>query len=109
MPAARTPPAAREQPFRCSPRTDAGSASSSLDHLGHLEHDLRREGDAERAGRLHVDDEVEDRWLLDGEIGGLGALENTVCIVSGAAPQVLIVGTVAHQDSRLRPLLEAAD
>jgi hypothetical protein len=38
---------------------------SLLDHLGDLQQDLRREGNAQRTSRLHVDDEVELARLLD--------------------------------------------
>ena len=45
----------------------------------------RRDGQAERLGRLHIKDELVFGRLLDRYVGGLGALENLVDITRGAA------------------------
>src|SRR3954447_5864240 len=65
-------------------QSDGGSACS-LDDLGGLEQHVLGDGEAESLGGLEVDDEVEGRRLLHGEVGGLGAFQNTVYIV-GSAP-----------------------
>ena len=62
-----------------------------LQDLGDLEHDLVGEGDAQLAGGLQVDHEVERHRLLDGEIGGLGAFQNLVYINSRAPIEVIEV------------------
>src|SRR5262245_46284614 len=48
------------------------------------EHRLRNL-QAERLGRLEVDHQLELGWLLDREVGGLGALEDLVHVAGGAA------------------------
>src|SRR6266446_2645832 len=52
---------------------------------------------AERLGGLEVDHQLELRRLLDGEVAGLGALENLIHVVGGAAVHVLRVGPVRHE------------
>jgi hypothetical protein len=55
-----------------------------LDHLvGAHQHRLR-DRQAERPGGLEVDHQIELRRLLDGQVGGLGALKDLVD-VSGAS------------------------
>ena len=56
-----------------------------LDHLGGLEEDVPRDGEAEGLGGLEVDHEVEGRRLLHGKVGGLGALEDAVHVVRGTS------------------------
>ena len=71
-----TRPAAtgQEQPF----------AEPLFDHPVGAQQDRRRNGEAEGVGGLQVDDKLELRGLLDGEVGGLGALENLVYVGRGA-------------------------
>jgi hypothetical protein len=54
----------------------------------------RRDGEAERLGGLEVDDELELGRLLDGEIGGLCALEDLVDERCCATPELYRVSTV---------------
>jgi hypothetical protein len=56
-----------------------------LNHVRNLQHDLVGEGDAERLGRLEVHHELEGHRLFDGKISRLGAFENAVDVVGGAA------------------------
>jgi hypothetical protein len=52
------------------------SSAALLDHLVGTAKQREREGDAERLGRLQVDDELDFGWLLDRQVGRLVALEN---------------------------------
>ena len=58
-----------------------------------------RNGESEKFRRVAVDHELELRGLLDGEIGGLGALENLVYVGSCAPVQFRDIRTVRHQAS----------
>jgi hypothetical protein len=49
-----------------------------LDHLGRLDEDGLREGEAQGLGGLHVDDQVEPGRLLHGDVRWLGPLQNLV-------------------------------
>jgi len=51
-----------------------------LDHLGRLKQDLGRNSQAELLGSLHVDDQLELRWLLYGRVARLRALEDLVYV-----------------------------
>ena len=55
-----------------------------LDHLIRPQQQRRRDRQAERLGGLEVDDQLELGRLLDGEVGGLRALEDLVHEVGGA-------------------------
>src|SRR2546425_8792175 len=57
----------------------------------------RRDRQAERLRRLEVDDQLELRWLLDGQIAGLRTLENLVHVGRGAPEQVSTVRSIGHQ------------
>src|SRR5262245_13650996 len=99
--AAHTPPAARRRPDWHPPRTVCGSTCSLVDDLGDLEHDLVGEGNAQLVGGLEVHHEVEGHRLLDGKVGGFGALEDAVYVVRGAAVHAGEIGAVRHQAPRL--------
>src|SRR5215813_12466566 len=60
-----------------------------LDDVVRAPHERRLEGKAERLGRFHVDHELEFRGLLDGQLAGLGALEDLVDI-RRRAPEALV-------------------
>src|SRR5205809_822163 len=60
-----------------------------------------RDRQAKRFGRLEVDDQLEVRWLLDGEVGGLRALQNSVHKQSGPPPELRFVRPIAHESSGL--------
>src|SRR5690348_8090422 len=55
-------------------------------------------------GGLEVDDQLELRWLLDGEVRGLGALEDLVDVRGGATKVVSDVHPVGHQAPELHRL-----
>jgi len=64
--------------FRDVPNCDiCGAAKFSLfDRLVGVRHEQRRYIDAHCFGRFEVDHQLEFGWLLDGNIGSLGAAED---------------------------------
>src|SRR5262249_21949041 len=68
-----------------------------LDYLVGAAEDRRRNREAERARGLEVDHQLELRWLLDGKITGLGALENLVHVGRGAPKQIRNVRSIGHK------------
>src|SRR5262249_3303587 len=50
----------------------------SLDHLVGAGEERRWHSNAKRIGGFHIDDQLETSWLLDRQIGGLGAFEDFV-------------------------------
>src|SRR5205807_6649724 len=56
-----------------------------------------RDRQAERLGRLEVDDQLELRGFFDGQVGRLGALEDTIHGGGGAAVHVGKVGRVGRE------------
>jgi hypothetical protein len=49
----------------------------SLDHVVGTRKKRGRYGQTERLGGLHIDDQLEMRWLLDRQVGWLGAFQDT--------------------------------
>ena len=86
----------------CSAQADVrfvpkADISASLDHLvGDGEHSWRHL-DAERSGRMKVDDELEFGRLQHWQVGGLYALEDAAGIDADLTKRVREVGSVAHQ------------
>src|SRR4030095_1693428 len=81
-----------------------GSRPSLLDDLiGPLQQRLR-DGEADRLGRLEVDDQLELRGLLDGQVAGLGAFQDLVHVGGGAPLQVKKVCAIGHKTASLRVL-----
>src|SRR5262249_6224437 len=77
---------------------------ASLDHLVGAGEECRWNGDAERPGRLQVDDELEFGRLQDRQVGGLRALEDLTGVGADLAPHVQTIGPIAHQQARFGPL-----
>src|ERR1043166_6036883 len=55
------------------------------------------DGEAECFGGLEVDDQLELRRLLDGEFGGLGALQDLVDVGRGTPKDISSVRSIGHQ------------
>src|SRR5262245_6388032 len=80
---------------RCSKLSDL------LYHLVGNREQRRRHGEAEHAGGLHVDDQLELARLHHRQARWLGALEDTADVDAGLTPRVLVVASVAHQPADL--------
>src|SRR5689334_7157290 len=76
-------------------------SSRSLDHLVRLQEQLLRNRQPDRLRSLQVDDELDLRGLLDGEVGGLRALEYLVDIRGCPIVMCPVVLSVAHQSAGL--------
>src|SRR5262245_36713664 len=76
---------------------ESPSRFTSLDHL--VGEQLDRVGylDAERPGRLQVDDELEFGRLHDWQVSGLRAIEDAAGIVADLTKPVQNIGSIAHQ------------
>ena len=70
----------------------------SLDHLIRPLQERRRDRQAERLGGLEVDHQLELRRLLDGQVAGLGALEDLVDV--GGGPPVQVESSARKPSSR---------
>jgi len=66
----------RQRRYRCVLQVTfrANDIRSSLDHLIGGVQELVRDAEAERVGGLEVDRELERRWLLDRQLGWIGAV-----------------------------------
>jgi len=67
----------------CRPAQTSTRGASLFDHLVGAGEDRRRHGEAERSRGLEVYDQLQPRRLLNWEIGGLGALEDSSSINAG--------------------------
>src|SRR5688572_31712540 len=87
-------------PLECSfARTAAckGRAYGLPEDAGGLLAEGRRQREAERAGRFQVEGELDLARRLDGELGGLGSLEQAVDVIGTAAIARGDVRAIAHQ------------
>ena len=66
--------------FHSNPEPTLSLFRKALQSLGYRE--------AERLRCLHVEHHLELGWLLDGVVGGFGALGDAIDIVSGQDPQL---------------------
>src|SRR5713101_4410501 len=73
------------------------SRCRSLDDLIRPPQQRRRDPQPEGLGGLEVDDQLELRRLLDGQVGGLGAFENLVHVGRGAPKQISSVRSIGHK------------
>src|SRR5687768_15533096 len=81
--------------LRAAPMTSR--ACGSLDHLIGPRQQRRRDGEAERFRGLEVDDELELRRSLDGEVARLRATEYPIDVTRQLVPHRQEVGAVGHQ------------
>src|SRR5262249_48178375 len=70
-----------------------------LDHLIGQDEERRGERDPEGLGGLEVEDQLELRGLLHGQVCWLGALQNSVHIDRGTPEQVHITRCIRHETS----------
>ena len=75
------------------------SALRLLDHLVSGRQQRFRDGEAEKLGRLKVDDELELGRLQHRQVGGLGAIEDIAGIDTCQTLTVQGIGSVAHQSA----------
>jgi hypothetical protein len=80
-----------------------------LDHLIRPPEERRRDRQAEGLRGLEVDHQLELGGLLDGEIAGLGALEDLVDVDGGMAKLVGVVRAIAGQAPRFHIFTGADD
>src|SRR6267142_5391789 len=69
----------------------------SLDHLIRPPQQRRRDCQPERLGGLEVDHQLELRGLLDGQVAGLGTLENLAYVGRGAPPHIRNLRAIGHK------------
>src|SRR5262245_9281132 len=82
-------------------QTHCTAANSVLfDHLVGKREQIVRDFDTLRLGRLHVDDQLEFRYLKHRQVGGFVALENAPRIYAGLAIALGAVGAITHQAAR---------
>src|SRR5262249_9556167 len=93
----------------CQKRTYASQQKASLENLVGTAGQRQRNGDAERAGDLQVDEHLDFGRLLHRQIGRLATFKNSPGIDSDEAMCFRNVGPVAHQTpsrSELTPLVD---
>src|SRR5262249_40522349 len=78
-----------------------------FDHLVGQDKQRRRDREAERLRGLRVDHKIELGRLLNGQIGGLGTLEDFVHISGGTPIQVWKMHSVGHESASYGKLTES--
>src|ERR1700704_2084954 len=89
----------------CKPETPP----RSLDHLIGPLQEGGRDRQAERLCGLEVDDEIELRRLLDGQVGGLGALQDSVNVDCSTSFHLGNIYSVGHEAAWTNEILELID
>src|SRR5258707_6357605 len=74
---------------------------ASFNHLVGAGEERRWHSNAKRLGGFHIDDQLETSWLLDRQIGGLGAFEDFVDVHGSLAKKVRIYRGVRHKPAFL--------
>jgi hypothetical protein len=91
------------QTFIACPNQDV----ALLDDLVRPQQQRLRNRDPERLGRLEVDDQLELRRLLDGKVGGFGALEDPIHVGGGLPVGIENARPVRHETPGLHTLPDA--
>ena len=77
-----------------------GSRRSLNDLVRPPEHRWR-DRQVERLGGFQVDHQLELRWLLDRQIGRLGALEDLIDVGGRAPEEIRVISTVTNKSTGL--------
>src|SRR5690349_21322706 len=85
------------------------SVDPSLDDLIRPLKKQRRDRQTKRLGGLEVDDEVELRRLLDGQVGGLGAPQDSVNVNCSTSFQLGNICSIGHETAWTNEILELID
>src|SRR6516165_1746977 len=94
----------------CQKQTHGTAAILSLfDHLVGAGEKRRWHLKAECPRGLEIDRQPEFRWLLDGQVSRLSALQNPVYVIGHATEQIDQVRPVGHQSARLYKLLNVIE
>ena len=72
-----------------------------LDDFVRSRQHIRRNREPQIVSGLEVDDQIVSYRLIDGQVGGIGTLQNLVHIVGCAAGQVCYIYRKAHQPTCL--------
>src|SRR5215469_6988264 len=80
-----------------SRRQTLARAIPAFDHLVGAGEKCRRHSQADSFCGFHVDDQLELRWLLDGQVGRLGAFKDLIDITRTLAVKVNFRGLIGHQ------------
>src|SRR5260370_20094871 len=91
-----------------APATSVMNSRRSFDNLVGEDVQLRRDRHPERVGCLAIDDQLEQRRLLNRQVGGPGALENFVDVACGAPVELRQTFPLTHQSRPLRAFTLAA-
>jgi hypothetical protein len=105
----RSPSCARGASGHAAAAPSPAMNSRRFDHLVGAAEQREREREPERPGGLQVDDELDLRGLLHGEIGRLFALEDAAGISSGKAICIGRAAPITHQTTGLDELTELVD
>src|SRR5437867_1784425 len=89
------------EPEGCSQESAALVGHALLDYLIRTKEHCRRDRQPERLGGLKVDHQFELRGLLDGEVGGFGALENPIDEAGRLAVEVQVVDAIGDEAAGL--------
>src|SRR5262249_52689293 len=76
----------------------------SLNHLVGSGEQRRRHGEAEHPRRLVIDDQFELARLLNRQVRGFGALEDTTGVGTGLTIGIRNIGCIAHQPTEIGKL-----
>src|SRR5262249_43678093 len=93
--------AAGGETTRCASRVLRHRNKPLLDHLINARKELGWYGQTERPGSLHIEDQFEDGWLLDRQVGRPGTFQDFVNIRRSLAKKVYISRGVGHQPAFL--------
>src|SRR5215472_8557743 len=98
-----------KRPSRSARELAQLGGKASFDHLVGADEDGGRHGETLLRCGLQVNDEIEFRRLLYRQIGGFYALQNSVDIGRGAAPDVKDAGPIRDEAARIDEVAQPVD